>query len=639
MKSDGVGSIRVRAAAAADAPAAAKSAKTSKAEKVAPKDTVETTKKKPTTSGIPVVVYPPLKEEWKAPKSGVVLTDEKAIYDGDTFKIPGYSVRVGEVNAPERRPAEAGWEEAQQALEKLIKGKEVTLDYGKKTDPRDDYGRLVARVSVDGKYVPEKLLEQGVVHAYFILDGDDGIDRSNLIAAQEKAKAAGKGIWAQERFQKPFVITSFHPNGRGDDNWNPNVEYFRLCNVASEPMNIGGYTITNASGQKWKMPEVTVPVGHTVQIFSGRGENQLTPPKAIKIFLGCEVPVWDNFLDKMTFRDAKGKVILDRTQNQDPPNIERLAGETQITQKQIGRLGSDVEVSYSGPKQLVVKEFTPDDGDTFYIPHPKVGTFKATIGKLTWDLATNDNEQAPKTGTIGVRFKGVDTLETRVSKVTPEGKRVWASQGQPGEIAKKAMLGLLAKATKIYVKPDAFRPFDVYDRLLGTVMAEIGTGAKKKTVDVNKWLISEGHGEMVSYYGKDFDPKRHEELAAASKEAFEGKKGIYGNGDEKMHERPSDFRRRMADRPPSRDYVADWETKLVYPSTSIDMVPPHRRVFILHDDLSPALLDKRFGFKRAPAEEKTSAAPAVPSKGKKPAANAVRASDLQIKEASGRKRA
>ncbi|HSI04569.1 MAG TPA: thermonuclease family protein, partial [Myxococcota bacterium] len=558
--------------------------------------------------------------------------DEKAVYDGDTFKIDGFSVRVGEVNAPERKPAEAGWEEAQKALEKLVKGKEVTLDYGKKTDPRDDYGRLVARVSVGNKLVPEVLLEQGVAHAYFILNGDDGIDRSNLIAAQEKAKAAKKGIWAQERFQKPFVLTSFHPNGRGDDNWNPNVEYMRLCNVASDAINLKGYSITNASGQKWTLPDVSVPVGHTVQIFSGRGESQLTPPKAIKIFLGEQKPVWDNYLDKMTFRDAKGSVILDRAQNQDPPNLEKLASELTITQKQIGRLGSDVDVVYEGPAKLVVKDFVPDDGDTIYIPQLKTGTFKASIGKFKWDLAMNDGDQAPKDGTMGVRFQGVDTLETRVVKIMPDGEKVFASQGMPGEIAKKAMLKLLAKADKIYVVPDQHRPFDVYDRLLGTVFAEIGTGAKKQVVEVNKWLVEQGHGELVSYYGKDFDPARHEAYAKASKEAFEAKRGIYGDGDEKMLERPADFRRRMADRPPSRDYVADWETKLVYPSTHIDMVPPYRRVFILHDDLSPALLDARFSFKLAKVEPKTSTPASV--KGSK--AKAVRALDLQISQKAGR---
>ncbi len=634
MKSDGVGSIRVRFAAKADAPV--KTAKAAKAKKAESPDKVEAKKTKPKGEGIRTVVFPPVPGEWKAPTKATVLTDEKAVYDGDTFKIEGFSVRVGEVNAPERRPAELGWEEAQAALEKLVKGKEVTLDYGKRTDPRDDYGRLVARISVGDKLVPEALLAQGVAHAYFILDGDDGVDRSNLIAAQEKAKAAKKGIWAQERFQKPFVLTSFHPNGRGDDNWNPNVEYMRFCNVASEPLNLKGYSITNASGRKWTLPDVVVPVGHTVQIFSGRGESQLTPPKAVKIFLGEKKPIWDNYFDKMTFRDAKGGVILDRSQNQDPPPLEKLASELTITQKQIGRLGSDVEVIYEGPAKLAVKDFVPDDGDTIYIPQPKTGTFKASIKAGTntfkWDLSLSDNDHAPKTGTVGVRFKGVDTLETRVIKIMPDGEKVYASQGMPGEIAKKAMLKLLAKADKIYVVPDTYRPFDVYDRLLGTVMVEIGSGAKKQVIDVNRWLVEQGHGEMVSYYGKDFDPARHEDYAKASKVAFEEKRGVYGDGDEKMLERPADFRRRMADRPPSRDYVADWTTKLVYPSTHIDMVPPHQRVFILHDDLSPALLDERFGFKLAKVEPKTSTPPSVAGS----AAKTVSVMDLQLIEKAGR---
>jgi endonuclease YncB( thermonuclease family) len=634
MKTEGFGGIQFPMAAKADAapktaPKAAPKTKKPVKAKPAEGDKLEVAaKKKPEHKAIRTVVYPPLSEPWKAPTKGTVLTEEKSVYDGDTFKIAGYSVRVGEVNAPERRPAQAGWEEAQKALEKLVKGKDVTLDYGAKKDPRDGYGRLVARVSVGGKLVPEALLEQGVVHCYFIQEAGDTYDRSALVAAQERAKAKGLGIWSQDRFKKDFVITSFHPNGRGNDAWNPNVEYLRICNVSSKPMNIGGYTITNASGLKWTLPDVTVPVGHTVQIFSGRGENDLSPPKAIKIHLQSKTPIWDNYLDKMTMRDPKGAVVVEQAQNQDPPNMEKLASELTITQKQIGRLGSDVEVSFTGPDKIIVKDYTPEDGDTFYIPQPKTGTFKAHIDKWSWDLALSDNDQAPSKGVTGIRFFGVDTPETSVVKVLDTGEMVHASQGLIGERAKDATNKMLAKADKIWVKPAGARPFDVYDRLLGIVMLSVGG----KTVELNKWLVEQGYGEMVSYYGKDFDPAHHEDYAKAAKVAFEEKRGIYADGETKQHERPSEFRRRMADRPPSTDYVADWETKLVYPVSAIDMVPPYRRVMILHDDLSPALLDERFGFKlsnvRAPEEVSTQTAAAAPT---------VRAMDLQVRERSGRK--
>src|SRR6185295_6977387 len=101
----------------------------------------------------------------------------------------------------------------------------------------------------------------------------------------------------------------------------------------------------------------TVPVGQTVQIFTGRGENRLSPPKEIVVFLGEKKPIWDNYLDKMTMRDQKGAVVVERTQNQDAPNLEKLASELSITQKQIARLGSDVEVKYTVPKKIEFKDY------------------------------------------------------------------------------------------------------------------------------------------------------------------------------------------------------------------------------------------------------------------------------------------
>src|SRR4051812_26407665 len=111
MKSDSVsGGARVHVAAKADhAPRAAKKKPAAKPARPESGDKVEIKKKKE-PKGIRTVVFPPRTEPWEAPTKAKVLDDEKAVYDGDTFKIAGYSVRVGEVNAPERKPAEAGWE-------------------------------------------------------------------------------------------------------------------------------------------------------------------------------------------------------------------------------------------------------------------------------------------------------------------------------------------------------------------------------------------------------------------------------------------------------------------------------------------------------------------------------------------------
>jgi len=71
------------------------------------------------------------------------------VIDGDTFEtaIRKNPVRLANVDAPEK--GQPGAAQAKQALEKLIQGKEVTIE----TVARDKYGRSVARVKADGKSV------------------------------------------------------------------------------------------------------------------------------------------------------------------------------------------------------------------------------------------------------------------------------------------------------------------------------------------------------------------------------------------------------------------------------------------------------------------------------------------------------
>lgn len=585
-------------------------------------------KTEPSTSKkLRTVVIPPPDKAWSPPSELTVsTTDPKAVYDGDTFHgvdVNGakYSVRCSEYNATERRPAQFGWEEAQQEAERLIRkaGGKVELEYTRK-DPRDDYGRIVARVRVGGELLAKKLIEKGLVMAYFIVDNvNDGFDRSELVAAQKVAQDAKLGIWANPEYQKELVMTSWHPNGRGNDQQNPNIEYLRLCNTSQKPLKFGGYTITNKAGKTFTMPEVTVPVGHTIQIFSGRGENKLNPPEPIKIYMGSRTEVWNNTDDRLTLRNRKGELVLERLQKQPGIDTSKLAERDTLSQKDIKKLGSDVEVTYTGPSRIPVEKFNPSDGDTFAIPMLKTGLFKVTIeGRLTRPLEISQGDQTDK-GMIDVRFLGVDTPETEVLAKLPTGEMVFASQGLPGEEAKKALYKLLSGATNIQVAPNKSSPFDFYSRLLGTVYATVKENGKNQVINVNHWLIEQGHGEMMSTWSPDFDVREHEEKAAKAKLAFDEKRGIYSDGEAHQFERPAEFRRRVTGRPPGSDMVVDWTTKLVYPASKIDSVDPWKRVFIMKKDMDVAMRDKRFNFKLAKVTEEEAPVAAAPAKKKAPA--------------------
>lgn len=240
------------------------------------------------------------------PASAVVTS----VYDGDTFTLStGDRVRLRWVNTPELKPAEAYGVEARDATTAFIKGKTVTLTYG--STIRDGYGRLLAAPSVDGKLLAEHLLEQGLGHL-FVIPPDD-TDFTALIAAQERARTARRGIWSDARFQGVLHITSFHANADGDDRENVNGEYLRVCNVSSESQDLSGFKIADISGTTYEFPTVVLPPGNTVKVISGKGTNQADPNAQLEIYLQSPTPIWNNKTDRATIYDRFGRVVDSRT--------------------------------------------------------------------------------------------------------------------------------------------------------------------------------------------------------------------------------------------------------------------------------------------------------------------------------------
>ncbi len=242
----------------------------------------------------------------KAPRSGTV----KSVYDGDTFTLDtGDKVRVAAINTPELRPAEDYGVEAREATDAFLGGKTVTLVYG--SVERDSYGRLLAWVEVEGESLPEHLLSLGLAHVFLIPPIEVG-DVEALLAAQEKARAAERGIWSTEHYKGTLHITSFHANAPGDDRENVNGEYLRLCNVSPSDLNVDGYRIADASGNSYPFPAMVIPAGHTVKVHSGKGEHQLDPSSQLAIHLGSDSPIWNNSKDRATIYDRYGQVVDSR---------------------------------------------------------------------------------------------------------------------------------------------------------------------------------------------------------------------------------------------------------------------------------------------------------------------------------------
>jgi micrococcal nuclease len=111
------------------------------------------------------------------------------VADGDSFEVAGpdgpIRVRLHGIDTPEH--GKPYWSEAKKTLSDLIYGKTVDLN---EVD-RDPYGRVVARVHVDGVDVNAEMVRRGAAWVY----RKHSSDRS-LVELEEDARRAKRGLWA-----------------------------------------------------------------------------------------------------------------------------------------------------------------------------------------------------------------------------------------------------------------------------------------------------------------------------------------------------------------------------------------------------------------------------------------------------------
>jgi endonuclease YncB( thermonuclease family) len=220
----------------------------------------------------------------------------KSVYDGDTVTLSdGTKVRLAHVNTPELRPAEPWAAEARDAAAALVLGREVEV----LTDgTRDRYGRLVASLRVGGVDLGTQLVEQGLGHVFVV--PPEGGDVSALLVSQAAARAAKRGMWSNR--ESPLAITSFHANG-GRDVTDPNAEYFRLCNVADEAIDLTGWTVSDPAGRRFALPAVALPPGYAVAVHSGIGSDDVASGR---LYLDSPLPIWPDEGARIILLDPGG---------------------------------------------------------------------------------------------------------------------------------------------------------------------------------------------------------------------------------------------------------------------------------------------------------------------------------------------
>ena len=126
------------------------------------------------------------------------------IIDGDTIavRIDGVQqrIRLAEIDAPEKGQPYAN--AAKRMLSDLAYRREADV----KIIDHDRYGRIVARVTVDGRDLSIEMVRSGMAwrFAYFSLD-------PKIAAAEADAKTERRGLWAQRAPVPPWKFRQDNP--------------------------------------------------------------------------------------------------------------------------------------------------------------------------------------------------------------------------------------------------------------------------------------------------------------------------------------------------------------------------------------------------------------------------------------------
>jgi len=113
------------------------------------------------------------------------------VIDGDTVElVDGQRVRYLGIDTPEVGQSYSS--EATERNKELVEGKVVELQLGKRD--KDEYGRLLRYVYVDGTFVNAELVAEGLATA-FIFDPDDPYSQT-IVQLEQYAKMRKQGLWS-----------------------------------------------------------------------------------------------------------------------------------------------------------------------------------------------------------------------------------------------------------------------------------------------------------------------------------------------------------------------------------------------------------------------------------------------------------
>lgn len=232
------------------------------------------------------------------------------VVDGDTVDVEldgePETVRLIGINTPERGECLA--EEASQRLQELVARAEVEL-VADESD-RDQYGRLLRYVEVDGLDVGAELVRSGLALARRYPPDTARADEYDDL--QQDAADAGAGMWAADACGDgatgaQVVINEIRFDADGDDGQNLNDEWVRIANVGDASVDLTGWVLKDTSAShRYSFPSgFVLGAGADVTVRSGCGTDTATDLH----WCSDGSAVWNNSGDIAFLLDPAGNIV------------------------------------------------------------------------------------------------------------------------------------------------------------------------------------------------------------------------------------------------------------------------------------------------------------------------------------------
>jgi hypothetical protein len=179
----------------------------------------------------------------------------KRVVDGDTIVLAaGRRIRYLGINTPEYD--EPFWKEAKDYNAGKVRGKSVMPEFGKVRE--DKYGRTL----------PSSLRQDGRTCL------SSNRSATTMLFRRPRRRGGPKAWGCGDREDSgPLKITSLHADAPGDDRFNLNGEYIRLCNISQHAVDLQGFSLGDNEGYEYFFRKGVLRPGYTLLLLTGTGRD------------------------------------------------------------------------------------------------------------------------------------------------------------------------------------------------------------------------------------------------------------------------------------------------------------------------------------------------------------------------------